>query len=53
MLFFLLHIKIEDFDFDNILLNEISRENILVYDIYNRITHLIGVKSGITYVFFS
>ena len=87
-------IKIEDFDFDNIFLDEKSHKNILVYDIsyetlirakslrirldkvnrfirvyngtrylvifggekcdfiYNRIRYVIGVKSGITYVFF-
>ena len=86
-------IKIEDFDFDNIFLDEKSHKNILVYDIsyetlirakslrirldkvnrfirvyngtrylvifggekcdfiYNRIRYVIGVKSGIKYVF--
>ena len=88
-------IKFEDFDLDNILIDEKSYEHILVYNIsyktlfgtelcvldlikymdllefmmeldiqynlelkkydsiYNRIKHLIKVKNGITYVFFS
>ena len=82
-------IKLEDFDIDNILIDEKSQENILIYDIsyitlvglktlrirfdkingciriydgtryltlfgseiYNRIRHLISLKSSITYVF--
>ena len=41
-------IKIEDFDFDNILLDEKSPENILVYDISYKT--LIGAKPfGITF----
>ena len=35
--------KIEDFDFDNILLNEKSYENILIYDVLYKT--LIGVKT--------
>ena len=35
--------KIEDFDFDNILLNEKSYENILIYDVLYET--FIGVKT--------
>ena len=90
MLLFLITIKVEDFGVSNILLDEKSNKNILIYDvlhktlifrkllgidglirnydcteylvlfgfqkynaIYDRIRYLIGLKSGITYVYFS
>ena len=73
-------IRLEDFDIDSILIDKKSHENILIYDIldkivinpkplciicdqidgfiriydetiYNRISYLISLKSGITYIF--
>ena len=52
-------VKIEDFDFDNILLDEKLSENILIYDasyktlidaIFGRIMYPIGLKVDITNV---
>ena len=58
-------IKLEDFDLDNILMNEKSHQNILIYDIsyktlidpkslcirFDKIDGLISLKSGVTYIF--
>ena len=44
-------IKLEDFDLDNILIDEKSNENILIYDI-KIFRYLISLKISITYIFF-
>ena len=40
-------IKLEDFEIDNILIDEKSLQNILIYDIL----YLISLKSGTKYIF--
>ena len=42
-------IKIEDFDFENILIDEKANENVCV--IFNNISYLKELKSSFTYVF--